>query len=149
MDRERARSYPFVAQPGAAPFLVSRAEGAYFYTPDPAQPSGERLRARLEPLASHPHVAELRGRGLLQAVEIVKDRDTLEPFPAEARVTGKIVAAGLAEGVFFYPGGCEPARDVITLGPPFVIGDAEIEAIGSALEAAIESAVRRVLDRSS
>ena len=110
---------------------------------------GERLRARLEHLASHPHVAELRGRGLLQAVEIVKDRDTLEPFPAEARVTGKIVAAGLAEGVFFYPGGCEPARDVITLGPPFVIGDAEIEAIGSALEAAIESAVRRVLDRSS
>ncbi len=110
---------------------------------------GERLRARLEPLASHPHVAELRGRGLLQAIEIVKDRDTLEPFPAEARVTGKIVAAGLAEGVFFYPGGCEPARDVITLGPPFVIGDAEIEAIGSALEAAIESAVRRVLDRSS
>jgi adenosylmethionine-8-amino-7-oxononanoate aminotransferase len=110
---------------------------------------GERLSARLEGLSAHPHVAEVRGRGLLQAVEIVKDRDTLEPFPAEARVTGKIVAAGLAAGVFFYPGGCEPARDVITLGPPFVIGDVEIEMIASALEEAIESAVGRVLGRSS
>lgn len=105
---------------------------------------GARLRARLEPLASHPHVAEIRGRGLLLGVEIVKDRDGLEPFPAEAGITGKIVAAGLGEGVFFYPGGCDPARDVITLGPPFVIGDAEIDRIAVALEAAIESAVARV-----
>jgi adenosylmethionine-8-amino-7-oxononanoate aminotransferase len=48
-------------------------------------------------------------------------------------------------GVFFYPGGCEPARDVITLGPPFVIGDEEVETIGSVLEAAIDSAVDRAL----
>ena len=104
---------------------------------------GERLRARLSRLESHPHVGEVRGRGLLQAVEIVKDRDTLEPFPAEAGVTGKIVAAGLAEGVFFYPGGCDPARDVITLGPPFIIGDPEIETIAAALEVAIERTVDR------
>lgn len=106
---------------------------------------GQRLRARLAGLASHPHVAEVRGRGLLQAVEIVKDRTTLEPFPAEARVTAKVVAAGLAEGVFFYPGGCDPARDVITLGPPFVIGDAEIDRIATSLESAIDSAVSRAL----
>jgi adenosylmethionine-8-amino-7-oxononanoate aminotransferase len=106
---------------------------------------GERLRARLARLESHPHVAEVRGRGLLQAVEIVKDRETLEPFPAQAGVTGKIVAAGLAQGTFFYPGGCDPARDVILLGPPFIIGDPEIEAIGNALESAIESVTERVV----
>ncbi len=110
---------------------------------------GGRLRARLARLESHPHVGEVRGLGLLQAVEIVKDRDSLEPFPAEERVASKIVAAGLSEGVFFYPGGCDPARDVITLGPPFIIGDEEIEAIGSALEVAIDSAVERVVARSS
>ncbi len=104
---------------------------------------GDRLRARLATLAVHPHVAEVRGRGLLLGIEIVKDRDTLEPFPADARVTGKIVAAGLGEGVFFYPGGCDPARDVITLGPAFVIGDAEIEKIVTTLEKAIDSAVSR------
>ncbi|MEE2675035.1 MAG: aspartate aminotransferase family protein [Myxococcota bacterium] len=110
---------------------------------------GARLHARLAQLESHPHVAEVRGRGLLQAVEIVKDSESLDPFPAQARVTGKIVAAGLSEGVFFYPGGCDPARDVITLGPPFIIGDEEIEAIGDALEVAIESTVERVVAGSS
>jgi adenosylmethionine-8-amino-7-oxononanoate aminotransferase len=105
---------------------------------------GEHLRERLAPLEAHPNVAEVRGRGLLLAIELVADRDTLEPFPVEARLTNKIVAAGLAEGVFFYPGGCDPARDVITLGPPFVIGRDEIEQIGKALEAALESALSRV-----
>lgn len=104
---------------------------------------GDRLRKRLAPLENHPNVGEVRGRGLLQAIEIVRDRDTNEPFPVESGVTGKIVGAGLAEGVFFYPGGCDPARDVITLGPPFIIGDDEIELIGSALEAAVDAAVAR------
>lgn len=104
---------------------------------------GSRLRERLSRLAEHPHVAEVRGRGLLLGIEIVKDRETNEPFPRQSGITGKIVAAGLAEGVFFYPGGCDPARDVITLGPPFIIGDEEIELIATALEAAIDSAVAR------
>ncbi len=104
---------------------------------------GERLRERLAPLEDHPHVAEIRGRGLLLAVEIVKDRDTLEPFPKSANVTNRIVGAGLGEGVFFYPGGIDPARDVITLGPPFVIGEEEVDLIGKTLESAIGSAVAR------
>ena len=42
---------------------------------------GARLSAQLHArLGQHPHVAEVRGLGLLQAVEIVRDRDTLEPF---------------------------------------------------------------------
>jgi adenosylmethionine-8-amino-7-oxononanoate aminotransferase len=108
-----------------------------------AAEQGERLRKRLAFLESHPHVAEVRGRGLLLGVELVRDRDTLEPFPAEARVTARMIGAGLAEGVFFYPGGCDPARDVIVLGPPFVIGEPEIERIARALEVSL----RRVAER--
>ena len=89
-------------------------------------------------------MAEVRGRGLLLAIELVRDRDTLEPFPAEAGLTNKIVAAGLGEGVFFYPGGCGPAQDVITLGPPLILGDEEIETIAKTFEVALESAVSRV-----
>jgi adenosylmethionine-8-amino-7-oxononanoate aminotransferase len=85
----------------------------------------------------------VRGRGLLLAVELVRDRDTLEPFPKAVNLTGKVVGAGLAEGVFFYPGGSDPARDVIVLGPPFIIGDEEIDRIGKALEIAIANAVAR------
>ena len=105
---------------------------------------GEKLRERLEPLAAHPNVAEIRGRGLLLALELVQDKETLEPFPVEAHLTNKVVAAGLSEGVFFYPGGCDPARDVIGLGPPFVIGDEEVELIAKTFETALASALSRI-----
>jgi adenosylmethionine-8-amino-7-oxononanoate aminotransferase len=133
-----------------------------------AAAQGERLRERLEAaLGEHPHVAEVRGRGLLLGVELVRDRATLEPFPAEAKLTSRVVAAGLGRGVFFYPGGTpfprsepqasgefprsEPQAsgesrnlDVVCLGPPFTIGDAEIEQIATVLPAAIDDAVRAV-----
>jgi adenosylmethionine-8-amino-7-oxononanoate aminotransferase len=106
---------------------------------------GERLRQALAPLEEHAHVAELRGLGLLQAVEIVRDRDTLEPFPASARVTAHVVGEGLRRGVFFYPGGVDPARDVICLGPPLVMGDPELDLIARVLPEAIDAATTRAL----
>ena len=105
---------------------------------------GELLMRRLAPIAAHPNVGEVRGRGLLIGIELVRDRETLEPFPPEARITQKVVAAGLGSGVFFYPGGTDPARDVITLGPPFIIGEPEIEQIAAVLEQSIDSAVERL-----
>lgn len=105
---------------------------------------GAELRAHLEDrLGEHPNVAEIRGKGLLLGVELVRDRRTLEPFPPEARLTQRVVGAGMGEGVFFYPGGSPPAQDCVVLGPPFIIGRSEIELIGKALEAAIASAVAR------
>ena len=105
---------------------------------------GARLRSHLEDLfGEHPHVAEIRGKGLLLGIELVRDRETLEPFPPEARITQRVVGAGLGEGVFFYPGGSPPAQDCIVLGPPFIIDSLEIEIIGKALERAIASAVAR------
>lgn len=101
---------------------------------------GEQLR---EALGDHPHVAEVRGRGLLYGIEIVRDRDTLEPFPAETAMVNAVMAAGLSMDVFFYPGGNDPARDVICLGPPFILGDEEIEKIVTVLPKAIDSAVAR------
>jgi adenosylmethionine-8-amino-7-oxononanoate aminotransferase len=89
-------------------------------------------------------VAEVRGLGLLQAVELVRDRETLEPFPAEARLGWRVVVQGLLRGVFFYPGGTDPARDVVCLGPPFVIENAEIELLARVLGEAIDAAVASV-----
>ncbi len=105
-----------------------------------AETVGRQLRDRLRKLEGHRFVAEVRGLGLLLAVELCRDRETLEPFPAEARMTARVVAAGLRRGVFFYPGGSGPARDAITLGPPFTIGSEEIETIATVLEESIEDA---------
>ena len=104
---------------------------------------GEVLRKRLMRLAEHPNVAEVRGLGLMQAVEIVRDGDTLERFPAEDRITRRIVAAGLKRGVFFYPAGSGVAQDVIMLGPPFIITKDDIDLLVTVLEESIDAAVSR------
>jgi len=110
-----------------------------------AKQTGKKLRERLRKLEDHPHVAEIRGRGLMIGVEFVKDRESLESFTKEDNFTNRVVAAGIGEGVFFYPSGVEPARDAIMLGPPLTIGDEEIEAMASGLERALDSAVRYTL----
>ena len=102
---------------------------------------GEQLRARLlAALADHPHVAEVRGAGLLQAVEIVQDRSTLSPYPEAAGMAGRVAAAALRHGVWFYAGGTGPVRDIVMLGPPFTISEAQLEQIAAALAAAIDEA---------
>ena len=100
---------------------------------------GERLAARLsERLGQHPNVADIRGKGLLQAIEIVRDRDSLEPFDAAERVTARIVGHGLNHGVFFYPGGTGAARDIVCLGPPLISTDAEIDQMADVLGETID-----------
>ena len=109
---------------------------------------GEQLHARLAAaLGRHPNVAELRGRGLLQAVELVRDRATLEPFAASDRITATVVAAGLANGVFFYPAGAGAAQDAIVLGPPFTVSEDELDLLVGALLKSIDGAVAHAAAR--
>jgi adenosylmethionine-8-amino-7-oxononanoate aminotransferase len=103
---------------------------------------GEQLRTRLDDaLGDHPHVAQIRGRGLLQGVELVQDRDTLEPFPAERRIAAEVVAAGLRRDVWLYPAGSGRPQDCILLGPPFVVTEGDLERIVEVLVASIDEAV--------
>ncbi len=105
---------------------------------------GEKLEALLQDrLGDHPHVAEIRGRGLLWGIELVADRETLELFPAEAGITNAVVGYGLREGAFFYPGGTGDVRDVICLGPPFTVSDDELEMIADRLRTAIDAATAK------
>ncbi len=105
---------------------------------------GEKLGKRLTRLLDHPNVGDVRGRGLLWAIELVADKRSKAPFPTESGLTAKVVASGIAHGVFVYPGGVDPARDVITFGPPFTISEVEIELLASRFEQALESALARV-----
>jgi adenosylmethionine-8-amino-7-oxononanoate aminotransferase len=100
---------------------------------------GRRLR---DALSNHPHVAEVRGRGLLQAVEVVADRSTLATFPENAHVTDRIVGAALTRDVFFYPGGTGAVRDIVCLGPPFTIDEGDVERMTTVLADSITEATR-------
>lgn len=105
-----------------------------------AESQGARLKAALtETFAEHPHVAEVRGNGLLLAIEIVRDRDTLEPFSESDTVAARISRHALAAGVFFYNGGTGEVRDIVCLGPPFIIGDSHIEQMVETLRRSVDA----------
>ncbi|MEE2777630.1 MAG: aminotransferase class III-fold pyridoxal phosphate-dependent enzyme [Acidobacteriota bacterium] len=105
---------------------------------------GGKLRQRLLRFESHPNVAEVRGIGLLMALELVADRDTGASFPKSAGLANAVVSAGIAEGAFFYPSGTDPARDIVTLGPPFTVSESELDDLAAILEKSIDTAVGRI-----
>lgn len=107
-----------------------------------ARARGDYLAAALQRrLGQHPNVAECRGLGLLQGVELVADRSTLEPFPVERQLTQKVAAAGLERGVFFYGSGTGPARDMLIFGPPFNVTESELDLLVDTLADSIDAAL--------
>ena len=89
----------------------------------------------------HPHVIESRGRGLLQAIEVVRDPESLEPFPAEDQISNRIVAAALERDVFFYGGGTGAVRDIVCMGPPFIVDEAQINHMVNVLKDSVNEVV--------
>ncbi len=103
-------------------------------------PAGETLRKALSVLESHPHVGQVRGLGLLQGVEFVKDKAAREPFPKEAGISEKICQAALEKNVLTYPSqgtvnGID--GDHILLAPPFIVTSQECQLIADALQFAL------------
>ncbi len=110
-----------------------------------AAEQGKRLLDRLRSaLAGHPHVAEVRGLGLLLGVELVRDRATLEPFPECGQVHQPRGRGGLRRGRVLLSRRRRRRARLICLGPPFTIGDEEIELIATALPKAIDAAAAGV-----
>jgi adenosylmethionine-8-amino-7-oxononanoate aminotransferase len=106
---------------------------------------GEVVQERLSTeLGEHPNVGQVRGLGLLRAVELVADRDTKAPFDRAARVSERIVAAAFERGLTVYP--CSSAvdgrvGDAVLLGPPLSVTDEELDAMLDRLVDAVRSVV--------
>lgn len=93
----------------------------------------------------HPHVGDVRGRGLFWGIELVRDRDTKQPFPRALKVAAQLKAATFAEGLICYPMGAEldgREGDHILLAPPFIISEDQIGELVDKLERAMQ----KVLD---
>lgn len=102
-------------------------------------PLGDQLKQKLiSELGQHPLVAEIRGQGLLIGVEIVKEKEGLISFDEKEKITNQIVSKGLENGVFFYPGGTGEYRDIICLGPAFIINEEDIDLMVSTLKKCID-----------
>lgn len=103
---------------------------------------GEKLHTALRSTFSqHPHIGNIRGRGLFRGLEIVEDRESKKPFAPERAVHKKIKNAAMDAGLFCYPmGGTVDGvhGDHILLAPPFILEDSHIDEITDKLSLAIE-----------
>lgn len=105
---------------------------------------GALLRERL---GDHPHVGDVRGRGLFWGVELVADRATKAPFDPSRQLHARVKREGMARGLMTYPmGGTVDGRqgDHVLLAPPFIVEEPHLEAIADRLRQAVDAAVASV-----
>jgi len=106
---------------------------------------GEGLRKRLvEAFGEHPHVGDIRGRGLFRAIELVADRASKATFAPALKLHASIKQQAMQRGLMVYPmGGTIDGQrgDHVLLAPPFIVSDGELDAIVERLRAAVDAAV--------
>ena len=110
-----------------------------------AKEQGEKLAERLnDRFGQHPHVGDLRGRGLFRGIELVADRDSKTPFDPAKGVAGKIKKAAFENGLICYPmSGTIDGKtgDHVLLAPPFIIEDAQLDELTDKLSRAIDAVI--------
>jgi hypothetical protein len=109
------------------------------------QRTGKLLEASLrERFAAHPHVGDIRGRGLFWGLEFVAERASKAPFDPALRLHARLKKAGMAQGLMTYPmGGTLDGQrgDHLVLAPPFNIEAGHVDLIVERLGAAIDAAI--------
>ncbi len=86
-------------------------------------------------VGAHAHVGEVRGEGLLCAVEFVKNRETREYFDPSDKVGPQLAAALLKHGVIAR---AMPQGDILGFAPPFCLSTAEADEIATKLARAVK-----------
>ncbi|WP_088156562.1 aspartate aminotransferase family protein [Achromobacter xylosoxidans] len=109
------------------------------------QAQGAGLRQRLDSaLGAHPHVGDIRGRGLFMGIELVQDRASKQTFDPALSLHARIKREAMARGLMVYPmGGTIDGRqgDHVLLAPPFIISDDELDQLTERLSGAIDAAI--------
>ncbi|MER3449906.1 MAG: aspartate aminotransferase family protein [Chloroflexota bacterium] len=100
---------------------------------------GRYLGVRLEGLKEHPIVGDVRGIGLLWAVELVKDRRTKARFAESDEIGRRLTPKLLKRGVLTRAG------EIIQIAPPLTIEKADIDRVIEALDEAIGELEREIL----
>jgi 4-aminobutyrate--pyruvate transaminase len=94
---------------------------------------GPRFQEGLRSLRSHPLVGDIRGAGLLAAIELVSDQDSKASFAPSLKVGLGFGEHALRHGIIVRPLG-----DMIALSPPLIITAAEVDVLIDGLRAALD-----------
>jgi len=99
---------------------------------------GETLQnALVAAFGQHPHVGDIRGRGMFRGIELVQDRETKAPFDPAKQVASRFKKAAFANGLICYPmNGTIDGQfgDHILIAPPFIITEPQIDELVSKIE---------------
>lgn len=109
------------------------------------QMGGHLARRLNERFGNHHHVGDVRGRGLFQAIELVADRGTKEPFDPALKLHARVKQAAMDHGLMVYPmGGTIDGRrgDHVLIAPPFISTADDIDEIVERLGAAVDAALQ-------
>lgn len=109
---------------------------------------GEALDAALRArFGNHPYVGDIRGRGLMQCIELVADRGTKEPFDPALSLHARINELAMENGLMCYPmGGTVDGwrGDHVMLMPPYIISqehvDETVEILGEVVDSVLAEA---------
>src|SRR5262249_13889674 len=109
---------------------------------------GTHLSRRLkERFGNHPFVGDVRGRGLLQGVELVADRGTKEAFDPKLKIHARVKREAMARGLMVYPmgGTVDGVRgDHVLIAPPFIVNDHAVEVIVERLGEALDASTKQI-----
>ncbi|KFI32090.1 aspartate aminotransferase family protein [Haematobacter massiliensis] len=98
-----------------------------------------RFEAGLARLAENPNIGEWRGKGLMGALEAVKDKATKTPFDGKLSVSERIANTCTDHGLI-----CRPLGQSIVLCPPFIITEGQMDEMFEKLEAALKQVFAEV-----
>ncbi len=93
-----------------------------------------QFRDRLRALSDHPLIGEARGVGLIGAIELVADKDSRRPFPAETRAALRLAENLFGRGIILRPLG----PDTIGICPPMIVTEAELDTLFDQLDGALD-----------
>ena len=109
------------------------------------RPKGDALENLLHSkFNQHPHIGDIRGRGLFRAIELVEDRDTKAPFDPELKIAAKIKKSAQNNGLLCYPmSGTIDGKlgDHGLLAPPFVISNNQLDELVDKLSVTIDQVI--------
>ena len=142
--------YTYMAHPvscaaGLAVLRIIEREGLI----ENAAQQGGLLIEQLDHLrAEHPLIGDIRGKGLLAGVELVRDRDSKEPLDPALGVSARLVQAALDHGITVYP--CQTGAghsDQFLVSPPLISTPDDIEEIVNKLSLALDDVGDAIMDR--
>jgi putrescine aminotransferase len=100
---------------------------------------GDRLLTGLKTLYPLDGVGDVRGKGMMAAVELVADKTTKQPYPADANVGARVYQEMLKRGLF-----TRVLGDMILLAPPLVSTEEQIEQIVAIIGESVQAVIAEV-----